>query len=199
MPNFPGPYEIEFTLDGYTSPVRSHKIRLNVAAVGTPPAGSLPSAITIQKAGGGTGTLESVANQAWSFLRQFYASSILATGYNFWRYVTGTHAKNFIATGTLTTPQGTGAGITVKHQTTLTFRSANGGILKTVLLETALTGDTQLALVPNAAGTAPQRWAAYLLSADNPVLAADDAYPILALRDSRGENERLFRKIFRGT
>lgn len=199
MPNYPGPYEIEFTLDGWTSPVRSHKIRLNVAAVGTPAPGTLPTAITIQKSGGGTATLDAVANQAWSFLRQFFAASIQATGYTFWRYVTGTHAKNFVATGTLSTPAGTGAGITVKHQTTLTFRSANGGILKTVLLETALTGDTQLPLVPNAAGTAPQRWAAYLLSADNPVLAADDAYPILALRDSRGENERIFRKIFRGT
>lgn len=199
MPNYPGPYEIEFTIDGFTNPVRSHKIRMNVAAVGTPAPGTLPTAITIQKAGGGTATLDAVANQAWSFLRQFWPNTILATGYTFWRYVTGTHAKDFIATGTVTTPTGTGAGLTAKHQVTLTFRSANGGIMKSVFLETTLTGDTQVALVPNGAGNAAQKWAAYVLSADGVSLAADDAYPILALRDSRGENERLFRKIFRGT
>lgn len=199
MPNYPGPYEIEFTLGGWTAPVREHKIRLNCAALGAPVAGTLPTAITIQKAGGGTATLDVVANQAWSFLRQFYPSSITAIGYTFWKYVTGTHAKNFISTGTLTTPLGTGPAVVVKSQLTLTFRSANGSIAKTVLLETGFGGDAQIALVPNGAGTAPQKWAAYVLSTDNIVLAADDGYPILALRDSRGENERIFRKIYRGT
>jgi len=199
MANFPGPYEIEFTIVGFTSPVREHKVRMNVAAVGTPAPGTLPTAITIQKAGGGTATLAAVADQAWSFLRQFWPSSISSIGYTFWRYVSGTHAKDFIATGTLTNPAGTGGGVNAKHQLTLTFRSANGGIMKTVLLETATVGDTQTALVPNGAGSPQQKWAAYVLSVDNVALAADDGYPILALRDSRGENERLFRKLFRGT
>jgi len=132
--NYPGPFEIEFTLDGWTSPVRSHKIRMSVAAIGTPAPGSLPSAITIQKAGGGTGTLDVVAAQAWSFLRQFYAASILATGYNFWQYIPGTFAKNFVATGTLATPAGTGAGITVKHQTVLTLQLSVCLLVRTVLL-----------------------------------------------------------------
>lgn len=199
MANFPGPYEIEFTIVGFTSPVREHKIRMNVAAIGSPAAGALPTAITLQKAGGGTATLDVVANQAWSFLRQFWPASISCVGYEFWKYVTGTYAKNFISTGTLTTPAGTAGGLTAKHQVTLSFRSANGGILKSVFLETVLTGDTQTALVPNGAGNVAQKWAAYVLSADGVSLAADDAYPIVALRDSRGENERLFRKIFRGT
>lgn len=199
MPNYPGPYEIEFTVVGFTSPTREHKVRMNVAAIGTPAPGTLPASITIQKAGGGTGTLAAVADQAWSFLRQFWPSSITCIGYQFWKYVPGTYGKDFISTGTVTNPAGTGGGVTIKHQLTLTFRSANGGILKTVLLETALGGDTQTALVPNGAGNAAQKWAAYMLSADGVALAADDGYPILALRDSRGENERIFRKIYRGT
>lgn len=199
MPNYPGPYEIEYTITGFTAPVREHKIRINTIAIGTPAPGTLPTAITLQKAGGGTATLAAVADQAWSFLRQFWPAAIVCAGYQFWKYVPSTYAKDFIATGAVTNPTGTGGGVNPKHQITMTFRSANGGILKTVLLETAMTGDTQTALVPNGAGTAPQKWAAYLLSADGPAIAADDAYPILALRDSRGENERLFRKIFRGS
>lgn len=199
MANLPGPYEIEFTLTGFTAPVREHKIRMNVAALGSPVAGSLPSAVTIQKAGGGSAALDVVANQAWGFIRLQYAAFILCSGYTLWKYVSGTYGKDFISNGAVATPAGGGAALTIAHQVTLTFRSANGGIMKTVFLETGNTGNTQVALTPNPAGTPNQRWASYVLSADNVALAADDAYPVAALRDSRGENERVFRKVYRGT
>jgi len=198
MPNLPGPYEVEFTITGFTSPVREHKIRLSCAVLGNPAPGTLPTAITVQKAGGATASLDVVVNQAWSFLRQFWPNVINCSGYQLWKYVTGTYGKNFIAAGAVTTPIGTGATSTVAHQTTLTFRSANGGIMKSVFLETTNTGSTQVALVPNGAGNINQKWAAYVLSVDNFWLAADDAYPVVALRQSLGENERIWRKVFRG-
>jgi len=172
---------------------------MSVAVVGTPAIGSLPTAVTVAKAGGGSATLAVVANQAWEFMRLMWPVAISCTGYQLWRYVSGTYAKDFISTGTVTNPTASGAGFAVAQQTVLTFRSANGGILKSVFLESNMTGNTKLTLIPSAAGTPAQKWAAYLLSADNVSLARDDAYPINGLFDSRGENERLFRLIYRGT
>jgi hypothetical protein len=198
MTNYPGPYEIEFTLTGWTAPVREHVIRFNVAVLSNPPAGTLPSAIDVQKMGGGTAKLNVVADQIWSFYRQAYSPSVTVTGYTLWKYVTGTLAKDFIAAGTATTPAGTAAGgITIAHQVTLTFRSANGGVMKSVLIESNATGENRVTLLPNSAGNFAQRIAAYHLSADNVALARDDSYPIAALRDSRGQNEKIWRKVYR--
>jgi hypothetical protein len=76
-------------------------------------------------------------------------------------------------------------------QTTLTFRSGSGGIAKLVFIEANLSGNQRAALVPNAAGTSPQRIAAYALSSDSPFQALDNAFLVAALRDSRGENEAI--------
>lgn len=196
--NLPGPYEIEYELTGWVTPARTHVLRFSVAAVGSPAAGSLPTAIDIQKMGGATAKLNVVANQLWGFLRTMYHSSISAVGYTLWRYVPGTLAKDFISAGALTTPLGSnGTGPQSTHQITLTFRSANGGVLKIVMLETSLTGDTRAILIPNPAGTTTTLLASYVMSADNVILARDDAYPVAALRDSRGQNERIWREVFR--
>ena len=198
MPNLAGPYEIEFQLTGWTAPVRTHVMRLNVIAVGNPPPGTAVTAIDIQKQGGATAKLNVVANQAWDFLRQAYNTAITCIGYTLWKYVPGTAAKDFISAGTLTNPAGSNAspGV-VAWEVVATFRSANGGIMKTVFLESSLTGETRVALVPNGAGNAVQKWAAYVLSADNITIARDDAFIIAPLRDARGQNERIWRKVYR--
>ena len=108
-----------------------------------------------------------------------------------------TLGKDFISTGTVTNPLASGAAINIAWQLTQTYRSANGGILKLVLLETNLGGNVRQTLVANPAGNASQKLAAYVMSADNVILARDDAYPVNPLRDSRGENETIFRLINR--
>ena len=196
--NLPGPYEIEFVLSGWTAPIREHVMRFSVVAIGSPVAGTLPTAIDIQKMGGGTAKLDVVANQIWSFFRIVYNTTINVVGYTLWRYVPGTLAKDYIAAGTVTTPAGTSAtGAIAAQQVTLTYRSANGGVLKQVMLEPSLAGDARVVLVPNAAGTGIQRIAAYTLSADNVIIARDDSYPVAAMRSSPGQNEKIWRKIYR--
>lgn len=197
MANYPGPYEIEYTLTGWTNPVREHVFRVSVAAVGSPTPGTLPTAIDIQKRSGATAKLDVVANQLWEFIRLFYSTTFSCAGYQLWRYVPMTYGKDFIATGTVTNPIASGSAIVNASQITQTYRSANGGILKIVLLETNQAGDTRTTLVPNPAGTPSQRLAAYVMSGDNIILARDDAYPVNPLRDSRGQNERVWREIFR--
>jgi hypothetical protein len=173
-------------------------MRFNVIAVGNPAAGSLATAIDIQKQGGGTAKLNVVANQMWEFLRQAYHTSITCTGYTLWKYVSGTTGKDFVSAASVTNPAGTSAtSPTVAWEVIATFRSANGGIMKTVWLEPSLTGENRSTLVANSAGNAIQKWAAYVLSADNVAIARDDAFIVAALRDSRSQNERVWRKIYR--
>lgn len=191
-----GQYQIEFELVGYTSPVRSHFLHTWVSAQGNPPAGTLPSAIDILLLGGATAKLDVVANALWSYLRLSYNASILANTFTLWKYVTE-NAKDFISTGVVTTPAGAGGTTVIAGQTTLTFRHSLGGIGKVVLIESTNAGDTQVALVPNAAGTPTQRLAAYLTSASSPMIALDNSFPVAALRDSRGQNERVWREVFR--
>jgi len=197
--NLPGPYEVEYTLSGWSNPIREHVLRVSVAALGNPAAGTLATAIDIQKMGGGTAKLNVTANQLWEFLRPNYGNSTTCTGYTLWKYVSGTLAKDFISAGTVTNPAGTGGAGTgvVAWQHTQTYRSANGGILKLVLLEGVNSGDSRTTLIPNPAGTALQRLASYVMSADNMVLARDDSYPVAALRQANGQNERIWRKVYR--
>lgn len=197
MANFPGPYEIEYTLTGWGSPAREHLMRFSTAVLGSPAPGSLPTAIDVQKMGGSTAKLNIVVNQLWEFIRLFYPNTISCSGYQLWKYVAGTLGKDFIAAGTVTNPAGSGAATVAAAQLTQTYRSANGGILKIVILESNQSGNARQALVANAAGNPSQRLASYIMSADNIVLARDDAYPVNPLRDSRGENERIWREINR--
>jgi hypothetical protein len=200
MPNFPGPYELEFEINmGAVVPARVHVIRANVAVVGSPSPGTLLSAITLQTAGGGTKTAQAAADQFWSFIRLNYAASVSVTEVRLWKYVSGTFAKDFISAGAVASPAGSSGATQTAQQDTLSFRSANGSVMKIVMLEAQLAGDTSVTLIPNAAGTPAQRIAAYILSADNVALARDDGFPVTALRRSLGQNERIWRKIYRAS
>jgi hypothetical protein len=191
-----GQHQLEYTLNGFLSPTRSHVVRMWVSPQGVPAIGTAPSAVTIQKLGGTTASLQVTAEQAWGYFRLQWAATISASGFTLWRYVTE-NSRQFISAGTLASPAGTGAGITSAGQTTLTFRHALGGIGKIVLLESTNTGDAQIALVANPAGTPTARLAAYIMSADGIMIALDNAFPVTPLRDSRGQNEAVWRKINR--
>lgn len=195
--NLPGPYEIEYSLTGWSAPARQHVFRVSVAAVGNPAAGSLPTAVDIQKMGGGTAKLNVVANQLWEFVRLFYPVAITCSGYTLWKYVPGTLGKDFRSAGAVTNVAGSGAAIAAASQIVHTFRSAFGGVMKIQLMETSFGGSNRITLVPNGAGVAYQRLAAYVLSADNIVLARDDSYPVAAMNVASSENEALFRLLYR--
>lgn len=200
MPNFPGPYEFEFSINmGVVTPAREHKLRVNVALVGTPAIGSLLSAITVQCAGGGTKTGQAAVDQFWSFIRLAYPSTVSCSGVVLWKYVPGTFAKDYVASGTVASPAGATGSVGIAMQRTLSFRTANGSVMKTVILEGNVNADTKTTLVPNSSGTTDQRIAAYILSADNWALGRDDSYPVSAMFAAYGQNERIWRKIYRGT
>lgn len=199
MANVSGPYQIEYQMDGWTTPTRSHVFRVNCLAVGSPAVGTPPAGITMQKMGGGTGTLQAVADQYWSFLRLSFPVAIVCSGFTLWHFPGTTEARDFITAGSVATPAGATGSIQVAAQTTLTYRSANGGIMKQVFLESNSAGNERAALIPNTLGSSFQRMAAYIMSADNIAIADDDGFPVTALRISQGQNERVFRKLFRSS
>lgn len=191
MPNSRvGQYQLEYDLTGFTSPVNSHKLRSNVMAAGSPAAGTAPSLIEINQRGGGTDDLQVIADTMWGFYRLVYPNTISVSSFTLWRWVTNT-AKEFVSAGVVGTPAGATGAVVQSWQTTLTFRSGTGGIGKLVFIECNLGGNQRSALVPNAAGTAPQRIAAYAISAGSPLQALDNGFFVAALRDSRGENEAI--------
>jgi len=191
-----GQYQIEYNLEGFTAPTRSHKLRLWVNVQGTPAVGAAPSAIDIMKRGGATATLASVADQAWSYFRLMYATTISATSYSLWKFATQ-NSRDFISAGTPASPAGATGSVQPAQQVTLTFRHALGGIGKLVFMECNQTGNSRGSLVANAGGTAPQRVAAYIMSADGAMIGLDNSFPVTPLRDARGENEAMFRLLYR--
>lgn len=199
MANVSGPYQIEYQLDGWTTPTRSHVFRVNCLAVGSPAVGTPPASVTIQKMGGGTGSLQAVADQYWSFLRLSYPAAIVCSGFTLWHFPGVTEARDFITAGSVASPAGATGSVQQAQQTTLTYRSANGGIMKQVFLESNASGDARIALIPNTLGNSFQRMAAYIMSADNIAIADDDGFPVTALRMSQGQNEKIWRKLFRSS
>lgn len=193
-----GQYQLEFNLDGWVTPTRSHFLRMNVDAINDPSAGANPTAVDIGLKNGLSDDLKAVADEAWSYLRLAYPTTISANSFTLWKWTTDT-VRDFISAGSLATPTGTVGTPQLAAQVTLTFRAAAGGIAKLVFIESNQSGDTRSALVPNPAGTAMQRIADYLLSARSPMQALDNTFVVAALRDSRGQNEAIWRKLYRST
>lgn len=196
MPNLPGPYELEFTYEPQASGVsRVLRVQCNAPApitLGTPFASA-----TLLKKNGGSVDAQTAADLLWSFLRLGWNAGTICTGVTLWKYVTGTYAKDFVSASAVATPTGAGGGSVARQQEVLSFRSANGGILKIQMMEAANSGSQQVPLVPNPTGAYHQRIASYILSGDSIVIARDNGFAIAALRQSLGENEKLWQNSFR--
>lgn len=199
MPNLIGPNQIEFLIRTNTTPIREHVIRFNTVVQGTPANGLPMSAYSLLRKGGGTASADVAINLLWSFLRQFYNTGVTCFGVNLWSVAAGTSERNFMSAMSPTNPNGANAATTIAfYQETLTFRTANGGIQRLVVLEGAVDGgNARSTLLSNAAGTVPQKMASYMMSADNVTIAADDSFVIAPLRDAYGQNEHIWRKANR--
>ena len=197
MPNLIGPNQIEILYRVPTTPNREHALRFNTAVSGTPVNGLPMTSYNLLKKGGGTVQADVAINLLWSFIRQFL--NVGATGFSviLWSVAPGTSARTFMSSMALTTPAGASAtAATPFLQSTFSFRSANGGTQKVVLLEASLANqESRSTLVSNAAGTNAQKLASYFMSSDNVTLSADDAYIIAPLRESHGQNEHIVKRV----
>lgn len=90
-----------------------------------------------------------------------------------------------------------GAGLDqAAQQLTLTFRSEFGGILRTQLMEVSLEG-SNVQTEPFTPSTL-QNLAVYIDSLLSPIVARDNGHIITPIKAGLGQNEKLWRKRFRG-
>lgn len=191
-----GQYQIELLIEGFTSPARAHAHRFYVQPVAAPSVGDAMSTIDFAARGGGTVNAVTAVNNYWAFLRPMWNNSISCANATLWYFATH-NRRDFITSVALTNPLATGAAPQVAQQVTLTFRAALKAPIKLVLLETNQTGNNSVPLVANAAGNVFQQLAAHVMSASGVVLGIDNSFPVSPLRDSRGQNEQIFREVFR--
>lgn len=191
-----GQYQIEFMIEGFTAPNRSHAHRFYVQPQSAPTAGAPMSTIALQARGGGTVNADVAANAYWEFLRPMFNNSISCAAANLWYFVSDT-VRTFISSVPLTNPLASGTAPQAMQQVTLTFRSALGKPIKIILLETNQSGNASVPLIANPAGNVFQRLANHIMSTNGVVQGIDNAFPIAPLRDARGQNEYLFRQLNR--
>lgn len=198
--NFPGPYSVEYA---YTTSVGGvilpHTLQLNCLALSNPAPGTPVASINLQTVSGSPRALQTCVDDLWAFVRQLYHTSSICLGFTLWKYPTaGSYARQFITAGIPALPAGASAAATTPAwQATGVYRSGGGSVMKLQLMESVHTAKTTVALVPNVAGNADQKLAAFVISANGWLMARDDGFPITPLTLSAGENERLFRERFR--
>jgi len=194
--NLAGPYQIRID---YLTGGLTHRKNLNCAVIGTPAAGTPDETVLFQTAGDGNVDMRTCVTEYWAFARQFFSSSTSVTLVELWKAV-GDDVWDYVTSLGVNLPVGSDTvnPYVPAHQAILTFRSANGGIARDVFMEDVSSSNAQSALVANGAGGAPEQLAAYWMSGACWMLARDDSFPIAPLRFSNGQNERIWRKRYRG-
>lgn len=195
MANLPGPYQVDYE---YQVDTLTHHKRFNCIVIGNPTVPTPVASLQLATKGGGNVSLQTGIDNYWNNARLGYSTTTSILSVTLWRFLPGTLNKDFIASVTVTNPLGNGGGsYSAAHQTTLTFRTAGGSIMKDVFIEDTSGLSTRIVLIPSGAGTYGQRAAAYWLSSEGWAIGADDTYPVSALRSSAGQNEAVFNKRFR--
>lgn len=190
--NFPGPYEVEIT---YVTNGRPHKLRISCSTVGTPTPGDAPSSITLGTRNSVGAALDTSVLAFVNVLKTQLATADSFTGYDFWKYAPTSFERTFITSGTLAVSGTAVVSSVVAQQNTYTFRTQEGGIFRLILLESVHGGDNR---VVYASLTANQKLIVdNILAAGSWQLARDTSYPIVFLRQSNGQNEAVWRKIYR--
>lgn len=193
--NFPGPYEIDYTL--LISGIERH-IRYNCVPTTTPTPGAPLSTVNLMTRSGTPRAADTCVNELWTWVRLQYSNAVSCTGVTLSRYTPASFEKTYVTAATVSTPAGGNVAATVlASQRVMSYRSANGGILKLTFIEGIFTGNTRLALVANASGTNDQKLAAYTIGATSWMVARDDGFAIAPVYLTDGQNERAFKQRFR--
>lgn len=190
--NFPGPYEVEIK---YTTSGRQHTQRLNTNIDIPPSIGADPTTITLQTRDG-VGVILDVAVKAFvNTIKVWFHSSTTFDSYNLYLHPGGASPRVFYATGALGIAGTSAVATNPAHQQTYTFKTLEGGVMKIILLESGFAGQTR---VPYASlGAGEQAFMDSVVAGSNWILARDSSYPIIALNGVGGQNEVVWRKIYR--
>jgi len=191
--NYPGPYQVRIF---YTISTRTHVVRLNVNLAADPLPGDAFSTINaVQRNGTNIPLNTAVSAFVVHWAKFFNNASVLITHAELWKYDAASFDAQFVSVFDINAP-GTIAAATVQaSQVILTFRTQEGGIMRIDALDTWWPQSASLSY--SGIGTAAQLFVDAIVSPTNVWLARDTSYPFSFLRLHPGQNERLFRKIYR--
>ena len=190
--NFPGPYEVElhYTVDGI-----EHDMRLNCQAVGVVTVGTVPSAIDLNTRNLGTVDLATAVDLFSEELIKLFSSTMSINGYDFYSYAPNSFVRTWLTAGGLSKSGVSGYPTIPAHQSTFTFRTQEGGVMRIVLLDDSASSNVR---VPYAAApTMFQTFMNHVTDPDNWILARDTSYPIAPMNWVGGQNEAVFKSRYR--
>jgi len=198
MPNFDGVYELRFNygviLSGRTIAHR-HTIDVNLVDANPSP-GETFDLITPTFRGGTPSPLDEVVEDYLTLSLALFGDEMTVNSVELWKIPEGTFDGTFLSAYVPTANVGTNAAACVAaQQTTMTFRTFGGGIMRVQWMETSYTVKTKLPF-PVASAQA-QAIADELVDLDTCLVGRDNEYPLFAMNLCNGENEALGRKRFR--
>ena len=193
MANFPGPGEIRLF---YTVDTIQHVQRINCVPDDDYDVGEDSANILLVNRDTTTTPFETAVDEWIALLQPFYNMTDAAfVRAEFWTYPplsTDGVFRSVYDIGEV----GTVANETVPAaQYTITFRTAGGGGMRVVLLESIL--GTNLRTPVATIGGDVLALAVYVTALDSWVYARDNTYPVVALNGSGGQNEALWRRRYR--
>lgn len=191
--NWPGPYDMRFF---YTVQGRDHVQKLNCSPTTDPAVGTALGDIDLELQGGGVVDAETAADD-WADLMKtmFSDSGAVINRVELWKYDFESYNATYVNAHALLV-DGTNVLATVPaSQGVMTFRTTEGGVLKLNFLDTVFPAAIKEAFPAANAGI--NAIAGFVSNSTNWILGRDTSYPILALNWLPGQNERLFKEIYR--
>lgn len=178
-------------------PVMEHRLTVDVAVIEPILVGSDFSDIGVTQRNGLESTLDLQVDALVALLVPFYPSTSSFTRAELWNIPEGTFAGTWYGSYGIGESGTAGSPCVPAKQVTLTFRSMSGGTARIQLMETFEVGETRIgyptgnALFDDVID--------HVISLATPFKARDNGYFIGGIAASGGQNERLWRKRYRGT
>jgi len=191
--NYPGPYEVRIN---YTVAGRSHQQRLNVRIDGTPVAGVDDfTTIDALRRDDTPVALDSEVDD-WVDLIKVYFNSTDGDIVNaeLWKYEAESFNADFVAAYDIAVAGTSATATSPASQLMWTFRTQEGGVMKISLMDVHVTPGAKIS-PPYTSGNLAVANAVVL--GTSPWLARDTSYAIANIGLYPGQNEKLFKDIYR--
>lgn len=200
MPAYDGRYELTFFYATVLSGLSlNHRLTIDFRPgfIEPPAPGSPFSAYSTTLGSGGSGTLDTAANDLLDLLLPFWRPTTEFSRVELWAYdAEPSTDKTFLSVMELAEPGTAAAGTDVAaQQETMTLRTVNGGIMRVQLMEpvSSLTSRQNPPFSP----AHFDALRSYMVGLTHPWVGRDNSRPLAAIAWGSGQNEKLFRKRFR--